>query len=302
MLMFLRGPLYRYSLSRLTAFAVAMLCLQTLGIARSASADTSRIVSLGGSITEIIYALHLEDHIAGVDSTSLYPPAALKEKPSVGYVRALSAEGILSLKPTLVLAIDGADPQDALNLIKAAGAPLAMIPDDPTSDGIKRKIEILGTLLGAEDAAHALNDAVSQKFAAVDAVRAAITKPVRVLFVLSFANGRALVGGHGTTAAGMIKLAGAINAAEDVEGYKPMTDEAIVASAPDVVLTMQNGDHHFDAETLFASPAFRMTPAAKTNALVAVDGLLLLGFGPRTPDAAHILIEAFYPDLLPAGQ
>lgn len=89
MLMFLRGPLYRYSLSRLTAFAVAMLCLQTLGIARSASADTSRIVSLGGSITEIIYALHLEDHIAGVDSTSLYPPAALKEKPSVGYVRAI---------------------------------------------------------------------------------------------------------------------------------------------------------------------------------------------------------------------
>ncbi len=301
--MFLRGPhrLRSYNFA-VPAFAFILTLLAALGATGRVSAETPRIISLGGSITEILYALHLDDRIAGVDSTSLYPPSALKEKPSVGYVRALSAEGVLSLKPSLVLAIEGAGPPDALNLIRQAGAPLEMIPDDPTPEGVRRKIEILGKLLDANDAAAALNQSVAQKFAEVDALRVAIVKPVRVLFVLSYTNGRALVGGRNTTAAGMIKLAGAVNAAEEVEGYKPMTDEAIVAAAPDVVLVMQNGDHHISAETLFASPAFSTTPAAKSNALVAVDGLLLLGFGPRTPDAARLLIKAFYPNLPPAGQ
>jgi iron complex transport system substrate-binding protein len=259
-------------------------------------------VTLGGSVTEVLYALHLDDRIAGVDSTSLYPPSALKDKSVVGYVRALSAEGILSLKPSLVLAIEDAGPLDALELIRQAGARLELILDDPTPEGVRRKIEILGKLLDAEDAAQALNQKVTQDFARLEALRAAIAKPVRVLFVLSFANGRTLVGGRGTTAAGIIKLAGAVNAAEEIEGYKPMTDEAIVAAAPDAVLTMQNGDHHISSETLFASPAFSMTPAAKSNSLVAIDGLLLLGFGPRTPDAARLLINAFYPDLPSAGR
>jgi iron complex transport system substrate-binding protein len=284
----------RFSL-RALAFALALV--GALSEARGVSAATSRIVSLGGSITEILYALHLDDRVAGVDSTSLYPLSALKDKPVVGYVRALSAEGVLSLKPSLVLAIEGAGPPDALNLVRQAGVRLEMIPDDPTPEGVRDKIEILGKLLDAQDAAQALNQSVAQNFARLDALRAAISKPVRVLFVLSFANGRTLVGGRGTTAAGIIKLAGAVNAAEDVEGYKPMTNESIVAAAPDVVLTMRNGDHLISSETLFASPAFSMTPAAKSNALVAVDGLLLLGFGPRTPDAARLLIKAFYPDL-----
>lgn len=143
---------------------------------------------------------------------------------------------------------------------------------------------------------------MEREFAELDVARARIVKPIRVLFVLSFMNGRSLVGGRNTAAAGMIRLAGALNAAEDIEGYKTMTDEAIASAAPDVVLMMQNGDHHVAPEVLFGSPAFAATPAAKTNALVAVDGLLLLGFGPRTPEAARILIKAFYPNLSPVGQ
>lgn len=296
--MFFRKPdLSRSSRSNLPIFACVLTFLTVLCSTSGVGAEPSRIVSLGGSITEILYALHVEERIVGVDSTSLYPPTALKEKQSVGYVRALSAEGVLSLKPSLVLAIEGAGPPDALNLIRQAGAPLEIIPDDPTPEGVRRKIEILGKLLDTSEAAAALNQSVAKKFAELDANRAAITKPIRVLFVLSFANGRALVGGRGTTAAGMIELAGAVNAAEDIDGYKPMTDESIVAAAPDVVLMMQNGDHHISAEALFASAAFHMTPAAKANAVVAIDGLLLLGFGPRTPDAVRLLINAFYPDL-----
>ncbi|WP_244406250.1 heme/hemin ABC transporter substrate-binding protein [Methylocella silvestris] len=281
--------------------AAAALVFALLTANTAAWAEESRIVALGGSITEILYALGAQDRIVGVDSTSLAPPSALQEKPSVGYVRAISAEGVLSLKPTLVLAIEGAGPPAALELIRAAGAPLEIVPDAPTPEGIRRKIEILGETVGAKDAAAKLNREVGAGFAALEGLRARITKPVRALFVLSFANGRTLVGGRNTSAASMLALAGAVNAAEDVDGYKPMTDEAIASAAPDFVLMMKNGDHHVDAETVFASPAFALTPAARTRALLALDGLFLLGFGPRTPDAARELIEAFYPSLATAA-
>ena len=70
-------------------------------------ADPARIISIGGAITEILYALGFEDRLAGVDATSLYPPAALRDKPNVGYMRQLSAEGVLGLNPSLVLAVQG---------------------------------------------------------------------------------------------------------------------------------------------------------------------------------------------------
>jgi ABC-type hemin transport system substrate-binding protein len=94
--------------------------------------DSSRIVSIGGAVTETIYALGLEGRIVGVDTTSLYPPDALKRAPNVGYMRALSAEGILSLKPSWVIAIDGSGPPAALKLVSDAGVPLTMIPDEPS--------------------------------------------------------------------------------------------------------------------------------------------------------------------------
>jgi len=291
----LRPDLPRRSTFLRLATAALAFALLTAGAA--VSAEELRIVALGGSITEILYALGAEDKIVGVDSTSVAPPSALKDKASVGYVRAISAEGVLSLKPTLVLAITGAGPASALELIRGAGAALETVPDAPTPEGVRRKIEFLGQIVGATEAAAELNRKVARGFAALDALRGKITKPVRVLFILSFANGRTLVGGRNTSAASMLALTGAINAAEDVDGYKPMTDEAIASAAPDFILMMKNGDHLIDAETFFASPAFALTPAAKTRALLTLDGLFLLGFGPRTPDAARTLIVAFYPSL-----
>jgi iron complex transport system substrate-binding protein len=259
--------------------------------------DSSRIVSIGGAVTETIYALGLEGRIVGVDTTSLYPPEALKRAPNVGYMRALSAEGILSLKPTWVIAIDGSGPPAALKLVSEAGVPLTMIHDDPSPDGVAAKIETIGKLLEAEDKAVALAQETRARFALVEHMRPQTPRPPRVLFLLSLQNGRPMVGGRGTAADSIIRLAGGANAADAIEGYKPMTDEGVIAAAPDVILKMNNGNMVGAPDDIFSLPAFAATPAAAKRALIGMDGLYLLGFGPRSPDAVRELMAALYPDL-----
>jgi iron complex transport system substrate-binding protein len=287
----------------------AALALGWLGVFAPLSArsgetppiDSSRIVSIGGAVTETIYALGLQNRIVGVDTTSLYPPEALKRAPNVGYMRALSAEGILSLKPSWVIAIDGSGPPAALKLVSDAGVPLTMVHDEPSPEGVAAKIEAIGKLLGAEEKAVALADETRARFALVEHMRPQTPKPPRVLFILSLQNGRPMVGGRGTAADAMIRLAGGANAADAIDGYKPMTDEGIIAAAPDVILKMNNGNMVGAADEIFSLPAFAATPAAAKRALIGMDGLYLLGFGPRSPDAARDLMAALYPTLtLPA--
>ena len=100
--------------------------------------------------------------------------------------------------------------------------------------------------------------------------------------------------GRGSSADAIIAEAGAVNAASAVDGFKPVTDEGIIAAAPDVVLMMARGNHAANPAEVFALPAFSATPAATQKALVTMDGLYLLGFGPRTPQAARDLMAAVY--------
>jgi iron complex transport system substrate-binding protein len=256
-----------------------------------------RIVAIGGVITEVLYALGLQDRIVGVDTTSQFPAEALRDKTSVGYVRALSAEGVISLKPSLVIAIDGAGPPDAISLLNEAGVKLARIPEDLTAQGIATKIEAIGAVTGAVEPARRLAAQTSERFDELARLRGTLRSRRRVLFVLSLQNGRIMVGGRNSTADAMIGLAGGINAAAAIEGYKPMTDEAIIEAAPDIVLMMRNSSsHNATPEEVFAMPAFSATPAAARKALVRMDGLYLLGFGPRAPMAARDLMAAIYPD------
>lgn len=286
------------------AAALALSLLAGAGFAAPAAligpalAQTpDRIVAVGGVITEVLYALGLQDRIVGVDTTSQFPAEALRDKASVGYVRALSAEGVISLKPSLVIAIDGAGPPDAISLLNEAGVKLARIPEDLTAQGIATKIEAIGAVTGAVEPARRLAAQTSERFGELARLRETLKSRRRVLFVLSLQNGRIMVGGRNSTADAMIGLAGGINAAAAIEGYKPMTDEAIIEAAPDVVLMMRNSSsHNATPEEVFAMPAFSATPAAGRKALVRMDGLYLLGFGPRAPMAARDLMAAIYPD------
>ena len=196
----------------------------------------TRIVSIGGAVTEILYALGVEDRIVAVDTTSLYPPRAMADHPSVGYMRQLSAEGVLGLNPQLVLAIAGAGPKETIDVIDAAKVPLIVVPETFTEAGMLEKIRLVAHVAGVDSRGECLAQAVSGDLAWLRDLRAKVTKPPRVMFVMSFLDGRAMVAGQKTAADEIIKLAGGINVAGSFDGYKIMNDEAIVTAKPDHVL------------------------------------------------------------------
>ena len=196
--------------------------------------NPARIVSIGGAITEILYALGFDDRVAGVDATSLYPADALRDKPNVGYMRQLSPEGVLGLNPSLVLAVQGSGPKETMDVLETAKVPLVLVPETFSEQGLLDKIRLVGHAMGADRRAECLTAAVADDLAHLRELRARVTKPVRVMFVMSLLNGRAMAAGEKTAANEIIRLAGAVNAIEGYDGYKTITDEAIVAAKPDV--------------------------------------------------------------------
>ena len=263
--------------------------------------DASRIVSAGGAVTEILYALGKENNIVGVDTTSLYPRAATG-KPSVGYMRQLSAEGVLGLKPSLILAIEGSGTKDTLAVLQSAGVPLVVVPDSYTGDGIVEKIRTIAQAIGSTERGECLAARVRADLDMLGKFEAVITKPKRVMFVLSFVSGKAMVSGTKTAADGIIRMAGAENVITSYEGYRQISDEAVIAARPDVVLTMERGGPGpatVTSDAVFAHPAFAATPAAANRAFLSMDGLYMLGFGPRTARAARDLAVSLYPELKP---
>jgi iron complex transport system substrate-binding protein len=259
--------------------------------------DVSRLVSIGGSLTEIIYALGEESHLVARDTTGTYPPAATA-LPDVGYMRALSAEGVLAVDPSAILVVHGSGPADALALLEKAGVPYVEVPDDYSGQGIVDKVLTVGSALGASDKAEALADQLTDQLNAVAAATAKVVTPKRVLFVLSAQDGKLMASGTGTAADGIIHLAGAVNATGSYPGYKLLNDEAIIAANPDAILMMDNaGDESATRAAILANPAVQLTTAGQNKAVIHMDGSYLLGFGPRTPAAVLDLVHQLYPDL-----
>jgi iron complex transport system substrate-binding protein len=264
--------------------------------------DPARIVSIGGAITEILYALGFEDRLAGVDTTSQYPPAALRDKPNVGYMRQISAEGVLGLNPSLVLAVQGSGPKETMDVLEAAKVPLVVVPDVFSEQGLLDKIRLVGHAMGADKRAECLTAVVTGDLAQLRELRARVTTPVRVMFVMSLLNGRVMAAGKNTAANEIIGLAGAVNAIDGYDGYKIINDESIVAAKPDVVLSIQIGKDSVDAQAVYVHPAFALTPVVANKAFISMEGLYLLGFGPRTAAAARDLSVKLYPALAPQAE
>nr|WP_299498856.1 ABC transporter substrate-binding protein [uncultured Rhizobium sp.] len=279
---------------------LALAAASTLGLASARAEgtqplDTSRLVSIGGAVTEIVYALGKGDTLAARDSTSTFPPAALK-LPDVGYMRALSPEGVLSVNPSAILMIDGSGPKEAVEVLSKASVQIVRIPEGYDRAGILAKIEAVGKALGAEAEAEALAAKVG---ADVDAASAAVAnipenQRKRVLFVLTLQNGKIMAAGQHTAADGILKLAGAVNATGDFHGYKPLNDEAIIAARPDVILMMRDGGPGASDAEVLANPAIALTPAGQNKALIRQGGMTMLGFGPRTAEAIRDLSKALY--------
>lgn len=250
-----------------------------------------RVLSIGGSITEIIYALGEQDRLIARDTTSSFP-AIVEDLPNVGYMRTLSPEGVLSVDPTLIIAEEGSGPLETIEVLEGANIPFITIPDGFDRAAVSTKIQAVAEALGVPEKGVELAAEIDAQLAAL---ATNVDEPMRALFILSTQGGRIMASGTNTAADGIITLAGGINAVTDFEGYKTLTDEAVTLAAPDVIVMMsRDGDHGLADDELWSHPAISTTPAAQTQSIVRINGLLLLGFGPRTPEAATTLHSALY--------
>lgn len=269
---------------------LAGLGLAALAPAVSAQAPRGpRIVTIGGGITEVAFALGAQDQLAGTDTTSLYPAAAQRTA-KVGYMRQLSAEGVLSLKPDAVVASSEAGPPVVLDQLRSAGVAVELIQADHTWGEVQRKVQAVGRACAREaQAREFVRQLDAQWEAELQRVAAAGRARPRVLFVLSHSASMQVSGG-GTAANAMIGYAGGTNAISGFDGYRPMTAEAMAAAAPDVILTTTQGvETQGGVARFWARPELALTPAFRRKALIALDALLLLGFGPRMPQAMNQL-------------
>ncbi len=259
-----------------------------------------RIVSVGSSLTEIFYALGAENLLVGVDTTSLYPAAA-RALPQVGYMRALSAEGVLTLKPTLIMATTAAGPAATLDQLRATGVEVMVLPDHYDYQSVAAKIEAVGRVTGKTGEAAAMIARGRAEMQALAARLAGASSKPRVLFLLSMGGGAPQAAGKGTAADDIIRLAGGINAIDGYSGYRPLTPEAVIASRADFVLvTRQTVEAMGGLSAILDQPALSRTPAGRDGKILQFDTLLLLGFGPRTPQAAAELAAALHPELAQA--
>jgi len=281
-------------MSRTLPLAFVLACALAAGQPLFADEPAQRVFSIGGSLTEIAVALGAEDRLIARDSTSSFPES-ITDLPDVGYVRALSPEGVLALGPDLIIAEHDAGPVEAVDVLRAAGVPFVIMPGDPTVEGIRAKILAVAEALDLPSEGAALAAQVAADLAAQAELAATVTEPKRVLFILSAQGGRIMAGGDGSSADSIIRLAGGVNAATGFAGYKQMTDEAVLTASPDVIVMMdRGGDHSVEDAELFALPSLASSPAAASGKIIRMNGLLLLGFGPRTAEAARTLYDALY--------
>ena len=259
--------------------------------------DAMRIVSLGGSVTEIVYALGAGDAVVGVDASSLYPEAA-RELPDVGYFRRVPAEGVLSLEPTVVLASAETGPPETLDQLRSAGVEVYVIPEESSVDGARQKIRSIASVLDRREAADRLIREMEEELEEARRLRSSTDREPRVLFVYARGAGTMQVAGRGTSAEAMIELAGARNAITGFDGFKPMSAESVAAAEPDVILMLDRGlDSIGGIEGLLEEPGIALTPAGENRRIVAMDDLLMLSFGPRLGEAVKTLTRKLHPEL-----
>ena len=260
-----------------------------LALAPLAALAQARVVAVGGAVTEVVYALGAESRLVATDTTSTFPPAALA-LPKVGYLRSLSAEGVVALRPDMLLATGDAGPRAALEQLRAAKVGVHILTNEHSVEAARQRIRDVAALLGLAAAGRDLEARFDADWTRAMAGLKRYADTPRVLFILAHTPTNTMVSGDETAAAGMIRLAGGVNALAGFKGYKPLTAEAVIAAAPDVVLITTEGlQAAGGAEAVWAKPGVALTPAAKQRRLVDLDALYLLGFGPRLPAAVRDL-------------
>lgn len=265
----------------------------------TATAESPRIVSIGASVTETLFALGLGHRVVAVDRTSIYPES-VQALPRVGLPGQISVEGVAAARPTLILAdgpgsggaIDAAD--RALAQLEGLGLGVRRLGEAPlTVEAALARIEAIGEAVDASGPARALADRVRRE---VDAALAMVPgQGPRALFVYARGHRTLLVSGTETAAHALLELAGATNAVSAFSDFKPMSAETVIAAAPEVIVIPARGLASLGGpEGLFALPGLADTPAGRSRRVIAIDDLELLTFGPRLGLGLTKLVAALH--------
>ena len=284
---------------RLNTHVVA-LCVGLLASHQAAAAELpQRWVSAGGAVSEWVSALGGEAKLVGVDTTSQHPES-LKALPSIGYQRQLSAEGILSLRPQILVGTEEMGPPPVLSQIRNAGVQVELFSAQPDVAALQGNLQHLGQLLGAEDQASQALKVYQQQ---LDQQKVRITeaqlkqKAPGVLLLIGNAGGKPLIAGKDTAADWLLQRAGGHNLATHT-GYKPFSNESLASLNPEVLVFADRaltGDAA-RAALFKENPILSSTRAAKDGRVLELDPTLLVGgLGPRLPEALKKLSDGFYP-------
>lgn len=279
---------------------VVALCVGLLVSHHAAAAELpQRWVSAGGALSEWVSALGGEAKLVGVDTTSQHP-SSLKALPSIGYQRQLSAEGVLSLRPQILVGTEEMGPPPVLSQIRTAGVQVEMFSAQPDLPTLQGNLQHLGRLLGAEDKAVQVFQGYQQQLEQqkVRVTKAQLTqKSPGVLLLVGHAGGKPLIAGKDTAADWLIQQAGGHNLATH-SGYKPFSNESLISLDPQVLIF---ADRALTGEAARAAlfkenPILSSTRAAKDGRVMELDPTLLVGgLGPRLPAALQQVSELFYP-------
>ena len=248
-----------------------------------------RIVAIGGDVNEIISALREEKRIIGNDITSTYPESINNIK-KVGYARNLSAEGILSLKPDLIILNKEAGPEAVVDQLKKSGVKVEIIKERNSIHGVKNKIEAVAELFGQEKKGKELIKHLEEKMAEVEKITDAVKEKKKVIYIMQHAGSAPIVAGKKSAAESMIELAGADSISTSYYGYKPLNAEELIKMNPEIILVSNETLKHVGGLNKFMElPGIKFTAAGKNKKIINMDALLLLGFGPRTGEAVEEL-------------
>lgn len=251
------------------------------------AAAAERVVTLGGSVTEIVYVLGRGGALVGDDQSSLYPEEATR-LPRVGYYRSVPVEGVLALRPDLVLASEQAGPPEAIRRISEVGVRVAVVSDRPSVQSLQTRIRQIAEALDAREEGERLAADVERE---LQRARALPGSNARALLILN-RTGTPQGAGAGTAAALVLELAGLVNVLNGQQGYKPLSAESLSALAPEVIVVPDSVlEASGGLEKFRAMPGMAGTPAAARGCIVAMDDLLILGTGPRLPQAIRALKE-----------
>lgn len=269
-------------------FILSLLSTLPLAFATNHALANERIVSLGGGVTEIVYALKKEKNLVGVDSSSIYPAAA-QTLPQVGYYRSTPVEGVAALAPTLILSSEVAGPKKALDDLSKLGINIKTIPDKPSMESLYQRIQAIADALNVKEEGQQLIEQTQKDIAAASAL------PNQALETILIINrtGSLMAAGEETAANEIMRLAGVKNIFAHQKGFKPISAESLVNAKPELIIVTEfSAKASGDLDKLKALPALADSPAVKNNKILVLDDLLAMTLGPRSGEAIRQIKEA----------